>query len=176
MGKNDKNRLCGEIDVYLDSSKFLDGQQPIWRENGRTDQLDAKWLIEEDGGVSRSHLAFRYNRASTNQPSVSLIYQGKKVCRVDLKSPDESDGNPPQAAEFGLPGQVFGSHIHRWGHNRGYILNSLPPDGWEIPIKEEISQSTQKLGHILAFICDACGISFTAEQRELNPPAKEDLF
>lgn len=176
MRKKDKIRLCGEIDTFLLAQKHLKGEHPIWRPNGRLDQLDAKWPIEEHGAVSRSHLAFRYNRVSTNEPSVSLIYMGKKVCRIDIKPDDDWDGNPPQAREFGLPAKVYGSHIHRWQHNKKYVLESLPPDEWEIPIKEEISQSTQKLEHILALICSACNIDFTAEQRALNPPSREDLF
>lgn len=176
MGKNDKHRLCAEIDEFLRASKRLSGPHPVWRPNGRPDQLDARWAIEEAGGVSRAHLAFRYNRVSTNQPSVSLIYDRKKVCRVDVKAPDEYDGNPPQARKFGLPAKVYGTHIHRWEHNREYVLECLPPDEWDIPIKEEISQSTQMLGHILALICDQCGIEFSPEQRDLNPPSREDLF
>ena len=176
MGKSDKLRLCAEIDEFLKAKKRLSAPHPVWRPNGRQDQLDARWVIEEPGGVSRAHLAFRYNRVSTNQPSVSLIYERRKVCRVDVKPSDEYDGNPPQARKFGLPAKVYGTHIHRWIHNREYVLECLPPDEWEIPIKQEISQSTQTLGHILALICDDCGIEFTAEQRDLNPPAREDLF
>lgn len=176
MNKREKIRLCQEIDLYLPTRKWLSGRHPIWRENGRLDQLDAKWPIEEVGNISRSHLVFRYNRVSTDEPSVSLIYRGKKVSRVDVKAPTEGDGNPPQAARLGLPATVYGPHIHRWEHNRDYVLNALPTDEWEIPIKEEISQATQKVGHILAFICGECGIEFSAEQRDLNPPAREDLF
>lgn len=176
MGKSDKARLCAEIDVFLKAKKSLSGPQPVWRPNGRPDQLDAKWPIEEEGGVYRAHLAFRYNRVSTNQPSVSLVYERKKVCRVDVKPTDEYDGNPPQARRFGLPAKVFGTHIHRWEHNREYVLECLPPDEWDIPIKEEISQTTQMLGHILALICTNCDIDFTPEQRDLNPPSREDLF
>lgn len=176
MSKSKKAELCEEIDNFLVASKSLKGTEPIWRENGRPDQLDAKWPILEANDVSRAHLTFRFNRVSTGEPSVSLIYKGKKVCRVDIKWPTDVDGNPLQAAEFGLPGEVRGSHVHKWEYNRKYVLESLPPDEWEIPIKEEISQSTQKLGHLLAFICDTCGVSFTPEQRELSPPDKMDLF
>lgn len=176
MGKSDKLRLCAEIDEFLKAEKSLRGLQPVWRPNGQPDRLDAKWVIEETGGISRAYLAFRYNRVSTNQPSVSVIYEGKNVCRVDVKPQDEYDGNPWQARKFGLPGKVYGTHIHRWEHNREYILECLPPDEWDNPIKEEISQSTQTLKHILALICDQCSIDFTPEQRDLNPPSREDLF
>ncbi len=176
MSKNNKLRLCAEIDEFLRAKKSLSGPQPVWRSNGQPDRLDAKWAIEETGGISRAYLAFRFNRVSTNQPSVSVIYEGKNVCRVDVKPQDEYDGNPWQARKFGLPGKVYGTHIHRWEHNREYVMECLPPDEWDNPIKEEISQSTQTLKHILALICDQCGINFTPEQRDLNPPSREDLF
>ena len=176
MNRSDKEKLCYEIDDFLTCDKWLVGSHPIWRENGRADQLDAKWVIEETGNVSNAHLAFRYNRVSTEQPSVSLIYKRKKVCRVDVKPQDESDGNPMQAAKFDLPPRVFGTHVHLWKYNREYVLDCLPPNEWEIPIKSEISQSAQQLGHILALICSECNIQFTPEQRDLNPPSREDLF
>lgn len=176
MSKSDKARLCVEIDEFLKAKKCLVGPQPVWRPSGRADQLDARWPIEEATNVSRAHLAFRYNRISTNEPSVSLIYERKKVCRVDVKPSDEYDGNPPQARRFGLPAKVFGTHIHRWEHNREYVLECLPPDEWEIPIKEPISQATQMLGHLLAMICTQCAIDFSPEQRDLNPPSREDFF
>lgn len=171
-----KLRLCAEVDAYLEACKRLKDPQPVWRENGQFDRLDAKWVIEEESGLSRGYLAFRVNRISTGEPSVTLVFQARPICRIDIKPPDDSDGNPPQARALGLPAQVSGPHIHRWAHNRRYVLDALPPDEWDIPIKEEISRSTQTLGHILAMICAECGIDFTPEQRDMHLPARERLI
>lgn len=176
MSKAEKIRLCGEIELFLAANKHLMGPEPSWRPNGSSNRVDGSWPIEEEPGVSRAYLAFRVNRMSTNQPSVSLIFQGKAICRVDIKPADESDGNPPQAMKLGLPGQVYGPHIHRWHHNREYVLEALPPDEWSIPIKEGISATTQTLGHILAMICTQCDIGFTPAQRDVCLPARESLF
>lgn len=176
MNIADKIRLCDEIELFLCATKNLAGPQPIWRENGTFNRVDGKWPIDEESGLSRAYLAFRVNRISTNQPSVSLIFQEKAVCRVDIKPIDEADGNPPQAVHLGLPGQVYGPHIHRWQHNRKYVIEALPPNEWGIPIKEGISATTQTLGHILAMICSQCDIGFTPEQRDLCLPNKETLF
>ena len=176
MGKADKVKLCNEVDAFLQEPKFLLGPQPIWRQNGTFDRLDANWPIEEVSGLSRSYLAFRLNRLSTNEPSVSLIFRNRPVCRIDIKPLDEADGNPLQARKFGLPGQVYGPHIHRWDYNREYVLNALPLDEWEIPIKEGISHLTQNLSQILAMICSHCKIDFTPEQRDVTPPARERLI
>ena len=176
MNQREKILLCGEIDVFLRTQKRLRGPHPVWKPIGRPDQLDAKWPIEEHGSISRAHLAFRYNRVSTNEPSVSLIFERKIDCRIDVKPADARDGNPPNAAALGLKDVVYGTHIHRWKHNRSHVLYSLQPDEWEIPFKDEIAKSTQKLGHILAFICHECKIDFTPKQRNLTPPSKEELF
>jgi hypothetical protein len=176
MSQIQKIRLCEEIDEFLISSKQLLGTQPVWRQNGSSDRLDGSWVIEENEGISRAYLSFRLNRVSTAEPSVSLIFKKKPVCRVDIKSAEESDGNPIQAHKFGLPGQVYGPHIHRWDYNREYVLQALPPDEWQIPIKEEISPSTQTLGHILAMICSQCKIDFSPEQRHVTLPARERLI
>jgi len=171
-----KIKLCEEIDDFLTTPKWLSGAQPIWRQNGSFDRLDGSWVIDEAGGVSRSHLAFRLNRVSTGEPSVTLVFKGKPVCRVDIKPIDDSDGNPIQARKFDLPGQVYGPHIHRWEYNREYVLEALPPDDWQIPIKEQISPLTQTLGHILAMICTQCEIEFTPEQRDVTLPTRELLI
>lgn len=176
MSKVHKIRLCGEIDDFLTTPKWLLGAQPIWRQNGTLDRLDGRWAIEEADGVSRAYLAFRLNRVSTDEPSVSLIFSNRPVCRIDIKSMEDSDGNPIQARKFGLPGQVYGPHIHRWDYNREYVLEALPPDEWQIPIKEQISPLTQTLGHILAMICTHCGIEFTPEQRDVTLPPRERLI
>lgn len=176
MNRAEKVRLCDEIDRFIVAPKSLLGQQPSWRPNGTSDRVDGRWLIEEDIGVTRAYLAFRVNRISTGEPSVSLIFEGRPICRIDIKPADEEDGNPPQAMRFGLPGQVCGSHIHRWPYNREYVLEALPLDQWEIPIKEPISAATSTLGHIVAMICDHCRIGFTPEQRDLCLPARGSLF
>lgn len=176
MSRAEKIKIWEEVDTYLAAPKRLKGAQPIWRESGQTDRLDANWVVEEDSGLARGYLAFRVNRVSTNEPSVTLVFQRKAICRVDIKAPDDSDGNPPQARFLGLPAQVFGPHIHRWEHNRKYVLDALPPDEWDIPIKEEISRATQTLGHILAMICDECRIDFTPEQRDTHLPPRERLI
>lgn len=176
MNKADKIRLCGEIELFLAAPKSLMGPQPIWRTNGVENRIDGNWAILEDTGVSRAKLAYRLNRASTDQPSVSLIYEDNPICRVDIKPKDESDGNPWQARRFGLPAQVYGPHIHRWPYNKEYVLEALPPHEWDIPIKEEISPTTQTLGHILALICSQCGIEFTSEQRDVCAPSRERLL
>jgi hypothetical protein len=171
-----KKMLCEEIDDFLTTQKWLFGAQPIWRQNGSFDRLDGRWVINEAGDVSRAYLAFRLNRVSTNEPSVTLVFRGKPICRVDIKPIEDSDGNPPQARKFDLPGQVYGPHIHRWDYNREYVLKALPPNEWDIPIKQQISPSTQTLGHILAMICTQCEIEFTPEQRDVTPPTRELLI
>lgn len=176
MSKLSKAELCLEVGGYLACRKWLYGPQPIWRQNGDINRLDADWLIEEEGGLFRGKLAFRLNRQSTDQPSISLVFREKMICRIDLKPPTESDGNPPFAMRLNLKGQVYGPHIHRWKHNKQYILSRGPQDTWEIPIKEEISISTQSLGQIVAMICTENNIEFTSEQRDVTLPVKERLL
>lgn len=176
MNRDEKRRLCEEADKFLELDKWLLGPQPRWRRNGESDTIDARWVIEEEVGLSRAYLAFRVNRASAEEPSVTLVFQGKPVCRVDIKPADEWDGNPPPAMALGLPAKVYGAHLHRWEHNRKYVRDGLPPDKWEIPIKQEISHLTQSLGQMLAVICNECRISFTPEQRDMSLPAKEHLI
>ncbi|MBW7921988.1 MAG: hypothetical protein H3C51_07795 [Rubellimicrobium sp.] len=176
MTRDEKARICDEADVFLAARKHLDGPQPVWRQNGQLDRLDASWPIHEESGISRAYLAFRVNRISSGAPSVSLIFRQKPLCRVDIMLPDEEDVNPLQAGALGLPGVVRGTHIHRWRNNRDYVLDVLPPDEWEIPIKDEVSRATQTLSHAVAMICNECEIDFTPEQREVTVPARERLL
>ena len=112
--------------------------------------------------------------ASMDQPSVSLIFLKREVCRQDVRPRDELDENHEYALQLGLPKTVSGTHIHLWEHNRNFILYMLP-DTWGIPIKIPISQSARSLRQILPCICSHCGIYLAPEQRLIHPPKRREF-
>lgn len=117
MDNAERSQFCEDVDAFLLAKKFLSGPQPPWEPGSRPNQLDARWPIEEADGARRSNLTFRYSRESPDEPSVSLVYLGKPVCRVDVKPKEDLDQNPGWVEDLGLPDDVFGSHIHLWKHN-----------------------------------------------------------
>lgn len=114
MNKSARKRFCDEVDEYLQTEKSLKGLGPVQSSDGHNNEMHFKWPIEERTGIERSYLDFRINRMSTGEPSVSLIYSKKPICRVDIKSASKSDGNPAEALKLGLPLEVNGPHIHKW--------------------------------------------------------------
>ena len=158
MDQHEKIRLCQEIDAFLMARKWLRESQPLWTASSRPNQLEAIWPIEEPGDICRAYLSFRHSRTSTTEPSVTLVYGENMVCRIDVKNAQSSDKNPALSLELGLPGRVTGTHIHRWEHNREFVLRLSSSERWNIPIKEEISQSTRTVGHILALSFVTCAV------------------
>ena len=176
MTLDEKHLFCVAADAFLLAEKWLREGQPDWEPGSHPNQMIAMWSIdEEDRDESRAYLVFSVYKATRDQPSVSLIFLGREICRVDVKPHDAEDGNPAEAMLFGLPMTVHGSHIHLWKFNRAHILREKRPDEWNIPVKTPISRLARKPRHILACICNYCGIYATSEQRDFNPPKRKDF-
>lgn len=146
-------QFCAKADTFMAAPKSLRGLWPTWSRGSRRNQLVGIWPVEEDGrDESRGYLVFSLFIWALDQPSVSLIFLGREVCRLDVKRSHDQDENPEYALQLGLPKTVNGTHIHPWGHNRDYILSEMSPEKWGIPIKMSISQSTRSLKQILPCI------------------------
>ena len=169
-------RFCAVADTFMGVEKTLRGLWPKWSPGSRRNQMVGIWpILEECLDDSRAYLVFSLFSASLDQPSVSLIFLKRELCRLDVKPRDELDENPDYALQLGLPKTVSGTHIHPWEHNRDYILSGLAPDLWNIPLKKSISQSTRSLKQILPCICSHCSIYLAPEQRVIYPPKRSEF-
>lgn len=160
------NPTITSIDEFLAGDKFLDGLHPEWGE-GYLGVQQFKWNIVDSLGVGlRSHLDVSL-KATLDRPTVTLIFQGHPVYRLDVVPNEEEKPNPPWAAALKLPNYVKGTHTHPWYANREHVAQN-----WDktLPCREPLDQKMIKLGHVIAHVAESLNITMTTEQRVVYLP------
>ena len=110
IGENE----AAEIDAFLVEEKRLDGV-PVWRDSVWPGEKDAVWHIIDSLDIVRATLRFRCPRLARAWPSVSLVFRGNAIWRIDLVASDTWKPNPAGAAALDLPPELRGSHSHMAG-------------------------------------------------------------
>jgi hypothetical protein len=111
-----------EIDAFVAEPKHLQGPLPQWRVSTRPGEYEATWNIEDSIGIVRAQLRFRCPKANRSCPSVSLVFRGSPIWRIDLELPDVWKLNPLDAQTIGLPARLQGSR--RW--RPSWSISKLP--------------------------------------------------
>jgi hypothetical protein len=162
-----------EVDAFLQESKTLQGPPPEWKEGPYAGELSASWSIADSIGIVRAELRFRCPRAGRQFPSISVIYRGNLITRLDLVPPDECKPNPIGAAALGLPPKVCGSHWHSWPANRRYT--EVVGFG-RMPYREPIQPQVRRLPHALFWLADRINLTIAPDQRDFDVPSQGELF
>lgn len=165
-----------EIDAFIAENKTLEdleGSTPEW-EDGHAGELSGTWNVVDSVGLIRAQLRFRCPKSRPQFSSISLIYKGNLITRLDLVPPDECKPNMPAAAAFGLPPHVCGPHWHPWEFNRSYVESA----GFgRIPYREPLPPQIRKLPQGLLFLGDRINLSIAPGQRDFDiPPQGEMIF
>lgn len=161
------------VDDFLARPKTLKGDPPIWSVSARTAELSAIWSISDDLGVEAGHLRFKFPRGTRGSVSVSVIFGGDPIWRVDLAAIHECKFNLHDAYMYGLPSKVCGPHEHAWPDNRDYVMiNGFS----QLPYRRPIEAQLRRTGQLLPWIADRIGIILEPEQRAFDDPAQAELF
>jgi hypothetical protein len=162
-----------EIDAYLAEQKTLQGPPPQWQDGTRPGELSATWNIEDSVGIVRAQLRFRCPLHSPQFPSISVVYRGSLITRLDLVSPDECKLNPPGAAALGLPPKVCGPHWHPWPQNRNYVGSA----GFgQLPNREPLPAQVRRLPQALLWLGARINLTIAPDQRNFDVPPQGELF
>lgn len=161
--------LVKEVNEFLaDDGKVLDGFQPRWVSSSGYRTYQLSWnILEEKTGVTRSHLRISVPEFNADYPSMSLIFRGKPVSRLDTAPTSECKPNPPWAWTVGLPHQVCGSHIHSWQDNRGCIERS---GLWELPARRPVEDDVEGLTKMFFWFCDHINVRIQTHNTPIDPP------
>ena len=113
-----------QVEAFLADAKTLRGAPPLWQQSPRPPEFEATWNIEDSTGALAGQLRFRCPKEYRASPSISVIFRGSPVTRLDLETAGIVHINPPDAHRYGLTPKspVTGSHIHSWADNRDYVL------------------------------------------------------
>jgi hypothetical protein len=162
-----------EIDAFLQESKSLQGPPPEWEKGAFPGELSATWNIADSVGIVRAQLRFRCPSAGRHFPSISVIYRGSLITRLDLVPPDECKPNLPGAGALGLPPKVCGSHWHPWSANRIYTERA----GFgRLPYREPIQPQVRRLPQALLWLADRINLTIAPDRRNFDVPPQGELF
>jgi hypothetical protein len=161
------------VDEFLVAPKRLEGDPPQWLQSQRPDDVLANWNIVDHLGVVSGQMRFRLSKLAPEYPSVSLIFRGNAVWRVDLCPPDVQKFNPPWAIALRLPASFNGSHCHTWADNRDHIGRT---GIWKLDARRPVEIALRRVRQMLPWIADRVGIELTAAQRQFDAPPRSDLF
>ena len=105
-----------KIECFLaDPDKILADPQPNWVHQTEYGDWQLTWPItEEASGVTRANLKLRIHEGYIEHPSISLVFRGHIVMRLDKVRDTEEKRNPVEADRLGLAAWVKGTHIHGW--------------------------------------------------------------
>jgi hypothetical protein len=162
-----------DVDRFLGETKVLAAPIPQWTPSTRPNELQAVWAIEDDIGIRRGELRFRVPTLRTDSPSVSVIFRGNSVARLDVVPLDECKMNPPWAHILGLPPEACGPHIHSWDDNREHVWRAQM---WVLPARRPVEHGLRRVTQMLPWIADSVGISLTPQQRDFVAPGRTELF
>lgn len=159
------------VDTFLASPKHLYGAPP---EFGPTNfhrkglpEWQAVWpMADEDGVLTGAEL--RVVARPGPFPSLSVIWSGQAVTRLDICAETECKPNPLWAGALGALPQVCGPHLHSWELNRGHNLNIT---GWEIPCREPLQPQIRRFEQAFPWLMDRINVALTPEQRVFDTPA-----
>lgn len=161
------------IEAFLAGSKTLDGETPHWDKSNFPGELAGRWPILDELGIGRAHLRFRVSESDPSAPSISLIFGGGSIGRVDLVPSGNCEPNPPDGYRMGLPPRVCGSHFHSWHDNKDYLTeNGLG----SMPYRRALQPQIRRLEQLVPWFCEQVNISITADQRRFNVPLQRTLF
>lgn len=157
-------------DVFLAGEKTLTDQEPIWfkLQNGR---WAASWPVQDDLGSVKGELNFRVDPKYQDYPSLSLIFEGHPVCRIDTAPQSMVKLNPPWA--FGCPPIVAGNHVHTWQDNREFILSV---NNWVFQAKQPVEPAVKRVPHMLRWFANHINLQLNGPQYSFDFNPKQDMF
>ena len=145
----------------------------MWRDSVWPGEKDAVWHIIDSLDIVRATLRFRCPRLARAWPSVSLVFRGNAIWRIDLVASDTWKPNPAGAAALDLPPKVRGSHSHTWPDNRAHLLRQ---DQWGLPYRRPLPVAVRRLPQAIATLAADVNLILEPDQRGFDVPPQTDLF
>jgi hypothetical protein len=131
------------------------------------------WNIHDSLDIVRATLRFRCPLRARAWPSMSLVFRGNAIWRIDLVAPGAWKPNPAGAAALGLPPHVWGSHSHTWYDNRDHLLSQ---DQWGLPYRRPLPVAIRRLPQAIASLAADVNLLLEPDQRGFDVPPQAELF
>ena len=159
------------VDAFLLMAKSLDGPPPVWRVGSWGGEYTASWNVLDDTDSPVAQIRCTARQTNTSVASMSLIYKGNPIWRVDIDEATMCHDNPHDGHLQHLNPMVCGPHEHAWPINRGHLMSQ---DAWTLPYRRQVS--VRRLSQALPLLADQVNLTLTPEQRNFDGPTRADLF
>jgi len=158
-------------DEFLADAKSLFGAPPEFgpKRVGKKGSLwEAIWPIANSIGIVESgQLRIVFTPASDKPFTISLVFRGNSISRIDFVADTICHSNPLFARCFELPPNVCGPHFHSWGHNREHILLN---QSWELPCREPLPTRIHRFDQAFPWFAEKVNLTLSPDQRQFCPP------
>ena len=161
------------VDEFLREPKTLQGPPPSWGDSEWSGEHTSSWIILDEFDAPRGQIRFTARKTDTSVASISVLFQGKSVWRIDLDYDHVCHPNPHDGHLQGLDATVCGSHSHGWDINRSLLLAQ---DVWTLRYRRGLAKTIRRLGQALLWLCTEINITIEPEQRGFDGPSRADLF
>jgi hypothetical protein len=133
---------------------------------------EAVWPIANSAGVvENGQLRVNYAPASDKLFSLSVIFRGQPLFRLDHVARTICHNNPQWGAGYDLPPSVCGPHYHPWNPNREEVLRQ---HDWDLPFRLPLPSRIHRFDQALPWMADEVNLVLTPDQRAFGLP--EELF
>ena len=159
------------VDRFLAGDKHLYGEPPEFgpAHVSRKGVLsEAVWPIaDSEGIISTGQIRIMPRIGSCF--TISVIFAGQCITRLDFVAMTDCESNPPWAYSMGLPATVCGPHLHSWVNNRQEILR-IQSATWTMPLRVPLPVQIRKFSQALPWLAAHLKLMLTAEQRLFELP------
>ena len=117
------------VDDLLNASKMLVGQVQLRRPNRVSEQARLHWPVLVSGQSAECYVAATlYPNEGDLRFTISLVYRGSNVWRMDFEPMTQIKVNPLLRGHEYSMARIAGPHCHRWEENRMFATPRAIPD------------------------------------------------
>ena len=163
-----------EVDGWIGGYKTFDSYQPAWQPvKGRGRDWQARWPLVDQNDIASGFVVFEADAGFT-EISISVIYRGSPVYRLDLCPPGQQHGNEFVARKYApdLPRKFTGSHIHGWEDTRGWVKDH---GLGEMPLRRPLENPPTDFDEAFEFVAKAVNITVQPGTRPVTLPPQRGL-
>lgn len=119
-------------------------------------------------GISSAYVALEAD-ASFAFISISVIYRGNPIYRLDIVPPDRDEGNIFSARKYAkhLPPEFSGSHTHTWEDHRLWIADH---GLGELPFRRPLEPAPDSFARAFDHVAEAINLTLLSAHRPIELP------
>ena len=165
--------IVEHVDSILRAEKTFAGRPEYKKPNRESDQVRLDWPVLINNQSDHCYIAVTlYPNDSELRFTISLVYYGRNIWRLDYEHMDRVEINPRLDGHENSLEIIEGAHCHRWKENRLFATHGNIPE--PLPFRVPLSKEVRTWENAFRYFVGATNIHQPAE---VPPwPARERLL